>query len=56
VRMNANLQDLFLYEDFLYFNHVLIVLSLFHNFALCHEERLLPIEKKIATYRCRTER
>jgi hypothetical protein len=46
MRMSADLRDLFLYEAFLYYNPLLLVVSLFRHLALCHAERSLPVEKK----------
>jgi hypothetical protein len=46
MRMSADLRDLFLYEAFLYYNPLLLVVSLFYHHTLCHAEQSLPEEKK----------
>ena len=46
MRMSADLRDLFLYEAFLYYNPLLLVVSLFYNRTLCHAEQSVPAEKK----------
>ena len=46
MRMSADLRDLFLYEAFLYYNPLLLVVSLFYHRILCHAEQSVPAEKK----------